>query len=120
MTIAKTSSSILASTTIAAEGNASSSALDASGAVGITITANVTFNASATAGAVLSILSSPDNTNWDTIPLDQVAITLTAGGTVQITLPVTPSVKYVKAKITNSDASYSITAATITAVLTTP
>jgi len=119
MAIAKTESTIQTSTTINTSGSVTSSALDCSSGVGCTITANLTFNASATAGATLGILSSPDDTNYDTLVLDQVSIPVSAGATVQVTLPVNPSVKYLKAKVSNLDAAYTITAVTIVAVLTT-
>ena len=76
----------------------------------LSITARITFHSSATKGATVYLYYSPDGTNWDTIAYTSFEITLTAGQTVQRTLPIdVPEHGYIKVHVTNDDSSYAAT-----------
>ena len=101
---------ILIRPAIAKSGSAETSAIECYRARVLTATVRLTFNASATAGAVLSVLTSPDKENWDTEAYGSGTITLSAGNTVQKTFIIDPPEEgQVKLKVTNSDTTYTVT-----------
>ena len=107
------------SSSIAASGSYEAGPLDLSAGVGLAVTTKLTFNASATAGALMDVLSSVDNTNFDSIPFNETEVTLTAGGTVIVSTAISSSIKYLKVKIKNQDSAQTITDVTVSAVVTT-
>lgn len=76
----------------------------------LSISARVTYNASATATARVNLYYSADGNNFDTIPYTYFDIDLTAGGTVQETKIIdAPEHGYLKFEVENLDASYTLT-----------
>lgn len=76
----------------------------------VKVWARCTFNASATAGAVLYVYSSPDGENWDNDPYAELEIPLTAGSAIQSSAYLlTGEHEKIKFAIKNKDASYTIT-----------
>jgi len=72
-----------------------------------------TFNASASEGCTIEILSSSDSgTTEDTIPIFSIEVSVDAGATSVITIPV-KDLSYIAVKRTNNDSTYSITNETI-------
>ena len=114
MAIAKTATDLIGTasskTNIAASGSATSSAQDVSAALGIVVTVQATYDADATAGVKCLILTSPDNSNFDT-DNDAYAVfypSFTAGATVQASVGIGAEVKYYELKIVNLDGSYAV------------
>ena len=114
MAITKTENDLIGTATtktnIAASGSATSSAQDVSTGIGINVSIQATYDSSATAGVKVLVLTSPDNSNFDTDD-DAYAVfypSFTAGATVQATIPVGPEVKYFKVKVVNLDGSYAV------------
>lgn len=76
----------------------------------ISVTAKVTFNASATDNITVKAYYSPDGTTWDTVSADYFDVDLTAGATVQKTgLLALPEHGYFKLAVVNNDSSYTAT-----------
>lgn len=69
------------------------------------------FHASATAGAVVRVYASSDNSNWGSSPVDSFTMPFAAGTTKRWSKTIIPSAKYLKCTIYNSDAAQDITAA---------
>lgn len=119
MALSKTSTKILDNKTANASSSTSlgdCTAVDLSTAVQMAIDVELTFNASATAGATVKVYASDDNSVWDTTPYDQFDIAVSAGNAVKAHFAILPAPKYLKALITNLDATYSITAINIYAI----
>lgn len=76
----------------------------------LTISVRVTYDASATAGAVLNVYLSPDGTNYDTQPYYSATLAFTAGATIQESHDVDVNTPYVKIEIKNTDGTYALTA----------
>jgi len=76
----------------------------------LTITARVTYNASATVGCTMNLYYSPDGIHVDSIPYATYLINLAAGETVQESHNVdAPEVGYMQIAISNGDATYTTT-----------
>jgi hypothetical protein len=90
---------------------ASATAVDLSTALQAEVTAEVTYNASATLGATIRVYTSRDNTNWDTYPAEEIDMPFTAGATVRYSSQISAAAKYVKATVKNLDTAQDITAA---------
>ena len=108
MTTSKTVNQVKDGGTASAGSSVTSDSIDISTAVGAAVTASFTFNASATDGAAVEVLTSPDDTVWDTIAYSNTYVSWESGA-VQISAAFNAAVKYVKVRLTNYDASYSIT-----------
>ena len=114
MAIEKTATDLIGTssskTTIAASGSAESDSQNVSAALGIIVTIQVVYDSSATVGVKCLILTSPDNSNFDTDD-DAYAVfypSFTAGATVQTSVGIGAEVKYYKLKVINLDGSYSV------------
>ena len=69
-----------------------------------------TFDASATSGLTVEWYASYDDTNWDTAHWLTDTVAVSAGNSVRVPLnPIDPSPMYLRAIITNDDASYAVT-----------
>lgn len=96
-------------------------ATDCTRATQLVVTFRGTFHVSATAGAKVTIWPSYDGTNYDTSAwsnwegeTQEWAIAVDAGESVILTSePIAPVPKYLKFKVENLDASYSITACSL-------
>lgn len=76
----------------------------------LSITARMTFNASATGNGTVHVLYSPEGRHTDTIDLQTITVTVSAGNTVQVTEVVdVPEHGYLEATVENGDQTYSIT-----------
>ena len=76
---------------------------------GIAITVRCDWNASATAGAIVWIETSPDGTNWDTVKfVTGMEPPLSAGNTTQKTILMDSAPKFIRAKVQNLDATYGL------------
>lgn len=91
-------------TTIAAAATSSSASLDCSSYVGIIVGMEVVFGGTPDGTALLEVLSSPDNSTWDTTPYkSDLEINPAAGLTLMQTERIDPEVKYIKIRVTNND-----------------
>ena len=78
----------------------------------VTFTARVLFDASATADVTMNVYFSPDGNNWDSVVYATIAITVSAGNTVQRTLLVDPPEHgYLRVELANGDQTYTATIA---------
>ena len=85
-------------------------ALDLSRTISLFFEVEVTFDASATDGLTIKWYASYDNTNWDTTYWLTDTIAVSAGNSVRVPLnPIDPSPMYLRAIITNDDATYAVT-----------
>ena len=77
-------------------------------------TAKVTFDGSATSGARINLYYSPDGSNFDTVVIDQVTVTLSAGNTIQRTIVIQPPEHgFLAIEIENLDSSQTLTDANV-------
>ena len=83
------------------------SVIDCCRKVSIAVTARMTFNAGATLDATVHILSSPDNTNWDTIDYATITVPCNPDNEVQITRPINAAARYFKACVENDEEAQS-------------
>jgi hypothetical protein len=126
MALDKTATLILDSVTVAGSANSvASTYVDLSTAVDFCIGYTMTFGAGATLGAVIDLFADPTGTTPDfTIgayddPVDSGDIAADASHTVNGTVQLNRSPKYVKARVRNLD-SASITACSLYATPQTP
>ena len=111
---------ILDKATILATASATTQTLQLDGQK-VNITGECTFHASATGDVTMSLYTSVDGTNWDTVVAETATtITCVAGATARKSF--TPGdaaqrARFLKIVLNNADATYAITAAKITAVL---
>lgn len=76
----------------------------------LTLTCRCTYNGSATKGARVNVLSSPDGKNFDTVPMDFFDIDLTTSATIQETAMVAiPEHGWIKVEVENLDAAQTVT-----------
>jgi len=76
----------------------------------LTITARVTYNASASSGIRLKLYFSPDGKHYDTVPYTYFDVDFTAGATVQETHIIdAPEEGYMSVVVQNLDATYAAT-----------
>lgn len=86
-------------------------ATDMSTAIGAADVEGVcTYHSSATAGAIVRVYASSDNSNWGSSPVDQFTMPFKANTTKRWSKTIIPSAKYLKCTIYNSDAAQNITA----------
>lgn len=118
MALAKTPTTLLSNVTVSAAGTqTSTSSLDLSSAISLAIGFTMTFNASATSGARIEVFADPTGANtsfsvgsYDDL-IDSWDIPVDAGHTVNGAVQLNHSAKYVKVRLKNLDAGYTITAA---------
>jgi len=79
----------------------------------IAITCKATFNAAATDGITVKILSSPDDTNFDTDNLASFEPTFAAGGTAQKTILLDAIPQNLRVNVTNDDTAKTVTAVSV-------
>lgn len=85
-------------------------ALDLSRTIALFFEVEATFDASATDGLTIKWYASYDNSNWDTSEWLTDSVAVSAGNTVRVPLnPIEPSPMYLRATITNDDATYAVT-----------
>ncbi len=76
----------------------------------VSVTVRLTYDTSASESAVCRIYYSPDGNHYDTVPLDEFAVNVTANSTVQETgLIAVPEHGYFKASIYNPDEEDALT-----------
>jgi len=76
----------------------------------LTLTARVTYNASATAPVKVNVYHTPDGKVWDTVPYVSFTVTLTAGSVVQRTVNIVPPEEgTLQIEVENTDATYTAT-----------
>jgi hypothetical protein len=116
MALTKTISTIQSNVTVAANTlGAASTGVDLSGAVDFGIGYKMTFNGSATLGAVIELYADPEGAAVDfTVgayddPADAGDVAVDAGHQARGFVPLNRSAKYVKAKVRNLDTGQSIT-----------
>ncbi len=86
-----------------------SSALDLSTTIGLVISAQVSYGATAPASQPqVDILTSPDNTNFDSEAFGTEYVPAANATIKQQAIAVGPEIKYAEVKVTNSDATYDI------------
>jgi len=116
MALTKTSTKILDNKTATA-GNSTNitdcTAVDLTSAVQMAIDVELTFDASATAGATVEVYASDDNTNYDTTPYDQFEVTVSPGDAVREHFVTFPAPKYIKVVVKNLDPTYNLTAISV-------
>lgn len=95
-------------TAIAAGGNSSSNSIDLQSIKALVVGMSVDFGGTPDGNAKLEILTSPDDTNWDTVAYTEFEIDFSASVTLQKSIPVNSDARYVKIKITNLDSADSI------------
>ena len=98
-TVAKSASSVVSECT----------AIDGSAVVALGIEVLMTFNASATLGATVKVLTSADGTNYTTATVQEYDIPY-SNATVRHAFSVLCGHKYYKVQVTNLDTGQSITA----------
>jgi len=115
MSVQKTATEIINEASVAASATTAlgdCTAVDCSAGIQLVFTVALDFNASATAGAEVTLWPSYDGTNYDTAGWSDWAwsIAVDAGNSIQLTSePISPAVKYLKIKVENKDSSYAIT-----------
>lgn len=106
----KSQQEVLNLPSLAASGTKNSAPIRAFGVRTLTVTGQVTFNASATLGAIVNVFTSPDGKNWDTIAYATVPLTLSAGNKVQRTVLIDlPEQGYIRFQLQNLDTTYTLT-----------
>jgi len=76
----------------------------------VSITCRCTYAAGATGALKVNIYYSPNGKVWDTVPVDDFTVDLTAGSTVQKTyLAAVPEHGYLKVKLENQDTGNAVT-----------
>jgi hypothetical protein len=114
MAIAKTRTDLIGTsvskTTITAGSSSTSASKDCSTFVGIQIGGGIDFGGTPDDDVLVEVLSSPDDTNFDTIAMPPFKIGFLASSTVQKTIRIGPEDKYLKVKTTNEDSTDSIDA----------
>lgn len=95
-------------TTITTGASSTSSGQDVSDAIGLLITISVDFGASPDADTKVEIQSSPDNSNWDTVPFAQMSVAEETSTTKQKTIRIGAEPKYIRTKTTNNDSADSV------------
>ena len=108
MAITKTANDLIGTatskTTIAAGSSATSSVRDVSSVIGIVIHCLITYGATAPSSRpVVKVLTSPDNSNFDTEAYAEEAVPTTTNGDKMISLPIGPEIKYFKVTVENGD-----------------
>lgn len=98
----------LSKTAIAAGGNALSDAIDLQSIKALVVGMSVDFGATPDGNVKLEVLTSPDDTNWDTVAYTQFEIDFSVSVTLQKSIPVNSDARYAKIKITNLDSADSI------------
>jgi hypothetical protein len=104
--LAKAVGLMLDVSSIPAGGSVTSSVLDIGYKAILAITVRATYNASATKGIRCDIYTSPDNVNWDTDVYASFEPSFAAGATVQKTVLIDPTARYLKVVVVNLDTSY--------------
>lgn len=93
--------------------------LDFSRAITSMFELEATFDASATAGLTVKYYCSSDNTNYDTSAWLTDSVAVSAGNSVRVPLnPISTAPLYLKATITNEDATYAATNIKLIATVT--
>lgn len=107
----KESVEIMSEASIGASGSALSPAFDIRLLKSLALTVKCTFDALATLGIVVEILTSPDGVNYDTEPWASTGLepTFSAGNAVQNTSNIDAKPAFFKMKITNSDTGKAVT-----------
>lgn len=94
-------------------------ALDLGRTIALFFELEATFDASATDGLTIKWYASYDNTNWDTSEWVVDSVAVSAGNTIRVPLnPINPSPMYLRAIITNNDATYAVTSLKLIATQT--
>ncbi len=106
MAITKTAYNLIGTSasksTIAGGASEVSSSRDASTIIGIILHCLATYGGSIPdSNPIVEVLTSPDNTNFDTTAYAVEEIPREAGLTKMISIPIGPEVKYYKVKVTN-------------------
>jgi len=120
MGLGKTYTKLLDNKTAAASGSTTlndCTTEDLSAALQCAIEVDMTFNASATAGATVKVFASGDGTNFDTVEYATQSVSVSAGNSVQVTFPINPAVKYFKVQVTNLDTTYSLTGISVWSIV---
>lgn len=120
MGIGKTYTKILDNKTAAASGSTTlgdCTVEDLSTALQCAIEVDMTFNASATAGATVKVFASGDGTNFDTVEYATQSVDVSAGNAIQVTFPINPAAKYIRVQVTNLDETYNITAISVWSIV---
>lgn len=86
-------------------------------AVQVEIEAVVTYNASATSGAVVRIWAAAVMGTYGDEPIDEFALPFTAGTTVRHSFQTLASPRYIKATVRNLDESHPVTAISVMATV---
>ena len=108
----KTVTDLLTSQTVNASAESTlgnSAQLDLDGVESLAITADVTYNSSATQGVTVKVFTSYDGTNYDDDTFDSFDPSFSAGSSVQKTVAVDPSARYLKVTVQNKDTGQSVT-----------
>jgi len=124
MAVRKVATEVYGPSTVSASATtalADCTATDCTTATQLVLTFKGTFHASATGGATVTLWPSYDGTNYDTTgwknwegAAQEWEVAVDAGESVVITSePISPTPKYLKFKVTNEDASYSITSCSL-------
>ena len=90
---------------------------DLSTALQCAIEVDMTFDASATAGATVKVFASGDGTNFDTVEYATQSVDVSAGNAIQVTFPINPAAKYIRVQVTNLDTTYDITAISVWSIV---
>ena len=109
----KTAYTILSKDSITAGASttlADCTALHLARAITLYLQVEATFDASATGGLTIKYYTSNDNANWDTVEWLTDTVAVSPGNTVRVPFnPISTAPLYVKATITNEDATYAVT-----------
>ena len=108
----KTVTDLLTSQTVNASAESTlgnSAQLDLDGVESLAITVDATYNSSATQGVTVKVFTSYDGTNYDDDIFDSFDPSFSAGSSVQKTVAVDPSARYLKVTVQNKDTGQSAT-----------
>ena len=127
MALTKSVTSLISNVTIVAGGSVvSDDSIDLSEAVDFGIGVKATPNGSATACVTVELIADPRSidptfpVNDYFTPVDAGDLDLYAGHVCQGFFPMNRSAKYVKVRVKNNDATYSVTAVSVYALVQTP
>ena len=100
--------------TIAKSASNTSSGISLADVKVLAITVAATYDGSGTDGITVYIYSSYDGSIWDTDELTSFEPSYTQGASVRKTAFIDSDASYIRIKVTNKDAAYSVTAVTVT------
>lgn len=122
MGLAKTVTTILSGATVPADGETTLGActeLDLDAAVQVEVEVVATYGATATAGAIVRVWAAAATGDYTTDPIDEYALSFTAGATIRESFQTRASPRYLKVTVLNEDPAVAVSAVTAKATVQT-